>query len=361
MMRIILRMSLWGLVAALLLAQDSDVVFQAATKLVLVPFNVERGKFYAEDLQASDFVLREDGHPRDFSIFEGPHTDHPIPLELDLIFDASVLPKNSKDVRVFSRWNAKETYEFLNDWDAETTQSILHTNGMDVRLGVYHYEANQWERLSEATNDAQSVTAALHRILDSIPEGRGELTPFPGSRPGWIIVGSPGWLQEATAATLRDAAESKVKARRILIWFSNGWSGGGTLHTDLLASQAAAAGITINPVIVDFGNLHATSNKPVGSFSAPVETANGATRYVDAPLTGEIGRMTGGQLFVIEHLDRATLSRILTSVRNKALSGYQVGFVPEKSGKPRKHELEVRLTSRDKGKLVDGRRSEVVY
>lgn len=72
-MGIILRLGACGLLSILLLGQDSDVAFQAGTRLVLVPFNVERGKYYAEDLQASDFILREDGHPRDFSIFEGPH------------------------------------------------------------------------------------------------------------------------------------------------------------------------------------------------------------------------------------------------------------------------------------------------
>jgi VWFA-related protein len=363
MVRTILRTSVWSLLAVLLLAQDSDVIFQSVTNLVLVPFNVERGKYYAEDLQPSDFVLREDGSPRDFTIFEGPHTPHPVPLELDLLFDASVLPKNSKEVRVFSRWNAKETYEFLNDWDAEITQGILHTNGMDVRLSVYHYEANQWERLFAGTNDPQIATAALHRILDPIPEGLGELTPLSGKRTGGLVSGSSGWLEEATAATLRDAAGSPLKARHIVIWFSSGCCGGGGsgLHTDLLASQASAAGMTIDPVIVNFDNVRALTQEATGSFSVPVEMANGTTHYVDAPLTGEIGRMTGGQLFVRNHLDRDGLAQILTGIRNKAASGYQIGFVPDKSAKTRKHDLEVKMTSKDKGKLVGGRRSDVVY
>jgi len=277
------------------------------------------------------------------------------------MFDASVLPKNSKEVRVFSRWNAKETYEFLNDWDAEITRSILHTSGMDVRLAVYHFEANQWERLCAPTNDPETATAALHRILDPIPDGVGKLTPFPERRTVWSIFGSPGWLQEATAATLRDVARSPVKARHILIWFSNGWGGGGTLHTDLLAGQAAADGITIDPVMVDFGNLPAVSGSAGGSFSVSGGTPGGQTRFVNAPLTGEIGRMTGGQLVVMEHLDRDGLAQMLTGIRNKVVSGYQVGFAPEKSGKARKHDLEVKMTSKNKGKLVGGRRNDVVY
>ncbi len=360
MIRIILRTGVWGLLSIILLAQDSDVAFQAATNLVLVPFNVERGKYYAEDLQASDFILEENGHPRTFTIFEGPHTEHPVPLELDLLFDASVAPKNSKEVRVFSRWNASETYQFLNDWDAEITQSILHTNGMDVRIGVYHYEANQWERLCAGTNDPQAVVSALHRILEPIPEGTGTLTPLPGAKTGWVVVGSPGWLQEATAATLGDAAGSTVKARHILIWFSTGCCAGG-LQMDSLASQAITAGITIDPVIVDFGKLPVVFGSAAGSFSVSGETPGGGTRFVNAPASGQIGQMTGGKLFVIDQLDRLALTQILTSIRNKALSGYQIGFVPEKSGKPRKHDLEVKMTSKDKGKLVDGRRTGVVY
>lgn len=65
------------LLAAALLAQEpgapvSDAKFDSNIKLVLVPFNVQRGKFFAADLQPSDFILREDGHPREFTVFEGP-------------------------------------------------------------------------------------------------------------------------------------------------------------------------------------------------------------------------------------------------------------------------------------------------
>ena len=216
-----------------------------------------------------------------------------------------------------------------------------------------------------ALHDEQSTDGPSPRlitILDPVPDGRGELTLLPGSTvPPHLVIGSPGWLEEATAATLRDAAESPVKARHILIWFSEGGSGHLGLHTDLLASQAAAAGITINPVIVNFGDLPVFTSGGGGSFSVPVETANGTTRFVNAPLTGNVGPMTGGQLFVREHLDRDGLVQILTEIRNKALSGYQVGFAPDKSGKPRKHDLEVTMTSKDKGRLVDGRRSGVDY
>ena len=66
--------------------------FNTNAKLVLVSFNVQRGKYFAADLQPSDFILREDGHPRPFTIFEGPNTEHPLPLEFILLFDTTRVP-----------------------------------------------------------------------------------------------------------------------------------------------------------------------------------------------------------------------------------------------------------------------------
>jgi hypothetical protein len=77
-------------IAAALLAQEPAApTFDSNTKLVLVPFHVERGKYFAADMQSSDFILREDGHPRPFMVFEGPNTEYPLPLELILLFDAT--------------------------------------------------------------------------------------------------------------------------------------------------------------------------------------------------------------------------------------------------------------------------------
>jgi hypothetical protein len=67
-----------NLVTALALAQQtphsSAPTFRAQSDLVLLPFHVTRRDVYVRDLKAGDVVLLEDGHPRDFSIFEGPDT-----------------------------------------------------------------------------------------------------------------------------------------------------------------------------------------------------------------------------------------------------------------------------------------------
>jgi hypothetical protein len=57
------------LVAAALFAQEpGGQTFTSNAKLVLIPFNVQRGKYFAADLQPSDVILREDGHPRQFVV-----------------------------------------------------------------------------------------------------------------------------------------------------------------------------------------------------------------------------------------------------------------------------------------------------
>ncbi|MDE3198823.1 MAG: hypothetical protein KGN84_20915, partial [Acidobacteriota bacterium] len=116
----------WIVLSTAIFAQEPvDPTFGTTARLVLVPFNVERGKYFAADLQAADFVLREDGHPRPISIFEGPNTAHPLPLELILLFDSTVAPVNSSGPPALYQ-DSKTSYPFLRNWDESLTAGVLH-------------------------------------------------------------------------------------------------------------------------------------------------------------------------------------------------------------------------------------------
>src|SRR5271154_4668074 len=67
--------------------EPPPVTFHSQTHLVLLSFHVARGKNYVTDLKPADFVLLEDGKPRDFTIFDSAATLGRIPLELVLLFD----------------------------------------------------------------------------------------------------------------------------------------------------------------------------------------------------------------------------------------------------------------------------------
>ncbi len=215
------------LLATALLAQDPAVpTFDSNPKLVLVPFKVERGKYYAADLQPSDFVLREDGHPRPFTVFEGPNTANPLPLELILLFDTSPRVVVSKDGFPTPVWglDPRVDYEFLDNWDESMTRDVLQKNGMDIRIAVYHYALGQLERLCAATSDPREIVHAFHALLDPIPQGKGDLTLLPGNQPYKPLFGqsNSGWLSESIVGSLKDAVASPAPARRLLIVFTNG-------------------------------------------------------------------------------------------------------------------------------------------
>jgi hypothetical protein len=373
------------LLAAALVAQEPGApTFDSSTKLVLIPFHVERGKYFAADLQASDFILREDGHPRPFTVFEGPNSEHPLPLELILLFDTT--PKApEKDNRLLSalELDPKADYEFLANWDESVTREVLQKNGMDVRLAVYHYTGQQLERLCAASSDPREIVRAFHALLDPIPQGKGELTLLPDDNVIKTMFGVPSknaWLNESIVGTLKDAAgPSSAPARRMLILFTVGSSGTGSKSAGFnnIVDPALAMRIPIDSVVMgmDRQEQHVTGTGP-GAVAGALETADPPKSQQD-PLTSKAGAMgwykgflpwitkagelTGGEAFVPHHLDREALAGILGQVRDTALSQYVVGFSPDAGAKPKKHSLAVALSSKSKGKLVGGDRDGVIY
>jgi hypothetical protein len=374
-----LRMIASALLALALLAQDSEVPrFQATTRLVLVPFSVERRKHVDVDLQPADFVLREDGHPRDFTVFEAPHA-HPDPLELILLFDTSTIYVGPGNLVP----DLKSAYEFLNEWNDSDALAVLPSGGIDLRISVYHYAGQQLERLCAPTSNPREIAGALRRLFDPIPTGKGTLALLPGSKvfqpPRFnrtaALNRSNGWPPEAIVGAMNEAASSPVVARRILIWFSEG-SGNTLALPQVIVGRALPLGITIDPVIVNFyrhaeclshifqgcfgvGGV-ATHASPRFSIPITIPVAQGDFNLT-VPIVVDVGTMTGGTLFVPNHLNRAKMIEILEDVRGRAISQYVVGFAPNPSATPRKHKLEVTLVTKSEGSVVGGNRKGVVY
>jgi hypothetical protein len=363
------------LAAALLAQQPETSTFQTTAKFVLIPFTVARGKYLAADLQPSDVILREDGHPRNFTIFQGPNTPNPLPLEIILLFDSTKNPPSTPQRRVSSHWDAKAAYEFLNNWDEPATKAIMEKNGMDIRISVYHYADRQLERLCNATRDPAEVLQAFHRLLDPIPTGEGTLTLLPGSKDfaqNRFVAYSAAWLSESIVASLKDAslndatAASPAPARRVLIVFSEGYSGTSSPRQNV-ADAAVALGVPVYPVILDRDKyvehpVSCGSQSTAGSLTVPDDGSGApcAGKYVTMPPATPLGDMTGGGVYFPANLNRKTMDDILQGVRDAELAEYVVGFVPEPSQAQRKRKLEVVLKSQSLGKVVGGRR-DVVY
>ena len=355
-----------------LVQQPSVPTLTSNAKLVLVPFHVQRGKYFAADLQPSDFILREDGHPRPFTTFEGPNTPHPTPLELILLFDSGPKPPEHTGMSI-THWDPKADYEFLNNWTESDTNAILHKNGTDIRLTIYHYSGRQLERLCDATSDPREIAQAFQALLNPIPPGKGELTLAPDRHIDKPLFGPPvgDWLSESILATLKDAASSTTPARRVLIVFTDAFDGtppnSPTDGTRPIIDPAQAANIPIDMVIMDiFKQTLFTNNTGGAGALSTVDTSKPGEAPSMAysgllPMIANVAQPTGGQDFVPQRLDRNALAYILSTQRDRSLSEYVVGFIPDPAPKPKKHSLDVKLASKSTGKMVGGKKDGVTY
>ncbi len=311
---------------------SSSAVFQSQAKLVLVPFSVARGKSFVAGLRSSDVRLFEDGFARSFTVFEDPATERRLPLELLLLFDTTTPSKSQRP----TRWNREATYKFTAHWDDAASRAILEQVGADVRISVYHFDQNQMERLCPFTNDPEELATAFRRLL--LPISGSSTIPLvlpPGFhlRPNDAISFSPGWLNEAAIATMKDSVTSPENAMRMLVVFSEG-KGGTDTPPESVAYQATVLGIPIFDAVLDYA-------KP---------EVDPLMDYFE-----NLAESTGGRLFFPSHLDAKVIGGILEFVGSQGLPKYVVGFVP-KSAKPKIHSLEIRLKSESNGRVIGGKR-----
>ncbi|MGH9645806.1 MAG: hypothetical protein ACRD4E_03225 [Bryobacteraceae bacterium] len=347
---------------------SSSSTFQSQTSLVLVPFNVVRDKVFVPDLKSSDVVLLEDGHPRSFTAFEGPATGRRIPLELLLLFDTTTLPPSKPTNMIGTHWNREATYAFTKQWDEAMSKAILDQPGADVRVSIYHFDNDQLECLSRSTKDPLELLAAFRRLLTPISDSDTIPIALPPNRkdrsgPKDVFVGSRGWLMESVIGTLKHAAAVQENAMRMLVVFSEGFTGTTTIPQDAV-DHANALGIPLFPVILDY-DLYIQHpfvyegpgiGVPVPDFRAPNDPSRQlSTRVPPMDKFGSLGDLTGGGSFYPSSITPKVISEIVESVRNQGLTQYVVGFVPG-TGKPKEHRLEIRLKSKSLGKVSWGQR-----
>ena len=81
--RIVLILLAAGMsLAPQVLPESTMPSFGSQVNLVRAPFQVSRSGHFVTDLKTHNFVLLEDGIPREFSVFEGPQNGRPVELVL---------------------------------------------------------------------------------------------------------------------------------------------------------------------------------------------------------------------------------------------------------------------------------------
>jgi hypothetical protein len=71
------------------------------------------------------------------------------------------------------------------------------------------------------------------------------------------------------------------------------------------------------------------------------------------------GELTGGRSFDVREMNPETLRHILSFLAGQVMCEYIAGIAPEPSDPPKKHKLEVKLRSKETGKVLGGSRTVV--
>jgi hypothetical protein len=77
------------------------------------------------------------------------------------------------------------------------------------------------------------------------------------------------------------------------------------------------------------------------------------------PQFEDLGKLTGGHSVEYASIYAPLLPKILDSSRADALAQYVIGFVPDSSASPKRHNLEVRVAKKSSGSREGGKRRAV--
>lgn len=379
-------------VVAVVRAQDLQpaATFRTQTKLVLVPFHVQREGRYVENLTSGSVVLLEDGVPRTPSIFDGGvRTRRTTPLDLAVVVDVTDFGASAAE------WNPEAIFSFLLPASEPGLREMLArilSDFPEVRLSVYRIRATRarasgaavtdLRRLLKPSRDVAALGDAFRKIMLVDPGGEKIPLELPAHRAVVKaknrLYGGIVWIYESMIAASKDmAGTGEPGATLAMLVFSTGLSGTSSTAGDAVA-VARQNGVPIYPVMVDRQRW----KQAIDDWRAQMSTYNadlGARRaasgrapvgsQVDRDLQGEldemdrfgtIGDLTGAKAFDYNTVTLPGLSEILVKMRVELESQYVVGLVPHPTEHPKLHKLEIKLTPGQSGKVLGGVRT-IVY
>ena len=345
--RAVLLLTLYPILIYPLDAQEP--VFRSETTLALVRFHVVRKKFYAEDIKPGDIILLEDGQPREITFFEGGRVKRrTVPVEMILLFDTSgsVVDEGLLNPLAF--------------------KSSLLDQLENVRIAVYGFGANL-QRFCRPTRDAAELARVFQRVIDFKTRAQPrpeilklELPPKRHSNPN-----GGTWLYEAVAGCARDATALPGNPTRMMLVFSDGFP---TTDTRPVEGAAVAKdlGMPVYPVVLGHARIAEQmkqvqqtgyNRQGVMSDSARQRLSRLEAQEQEIQDFASLGELTGGRSFDPPVINLMMMQRILGGMVAQVRCEYVVGFTPPpENGDPRKHKLDVRLRSKEMGKVLGGTR-----
>lgn len=342
---------IWGWLAAVLASGQEQPVFRTETSLALVRFHVVRKNAYVDTLRPEDVVLLEDGAPRKITLFEGGRgRQRTVPIEMMLVFDIS----------------GSVTHQGLLD-----LLSFQHTllDGMtNLRLSVYGFHARLL-RFSGPTRDLKQLEQAFQQVLNWKAGKEPRPVNVPIELPPKRKVGRGGtWIYEAVAGAAKDAASAPGTTTRMMLVFSDGFATTDSRPQDV-AGLIQELGVPVYPVVLGHGRIADKARYLRDSgIGRNGQMKEGAQRQLDRLEDQErelrdfasLGELTGGRSFDPPEVNPTVLRQILNAMVGQVISEYVVGFSPQPGdGAGKKHKLQVKLQSKELGKVMGGMRTLV--
>lgn len=333
-----------------LLAQQEEVpVFRTETALGLVHFHVVRKSRYVDDLKREDVILLEDGKPREITLFEGGRSgERTVPVEVILLFDTSA------SVRL---------PDLLNPL---LFKSTLLDGIESARLSVYGFDS-RLRRFCRPTRDAAELAGAMQRIMKfpDNPPPQPELIdiggqPNPKEKPGWGTR-----LYESIIGAARDASSGPANVTRLVLVFSDGFPTT-KMTARTCAGRVKDLGTAVYPVVLGHYRISDQIRGVLqrGTDRRGMYTEQARNRLDLLKMREEqmqefagLGEMTGGRSFDPPQINLNAVRQVLSVVVSQVQCEYVVGFNPgPPSGQSGRHKLQVKLRSKDLGKVMGGER-----
>ncbi len=354
-------------------AQEELPVFRVETKLALVRFHVVRKNLYVDDLKPEDVVLLEDGTPRKLSLFEGGRWGgQPVGSE----YGTAGKPGTSDSRATPGRTIPVELILLFDISGSVTQQGLLdplafkHTllDGVpNVRLAVYGFDSTL-RRFCRPTRDTAELAGAFQRVLNfrsgAEPKPVVIRLQLPPKRKRDPRGGT--WIFEAVLAAAKDAASWPGAATRMLMVFSDGFATT-TSRPEDAATPVSELGIPVYPValghyriVEQIKRAQETGYDRMGVLTEGARQRLGRLEDQEREIVdfASLGELTGGRSFDPREINLNILRQILAAMVAQIRCEYVLGFTPTPAaGQPARHKLQVKLRSKDTGKVLGGSRA----
>ena len=303
--------------------------YKVSTVVVNVPATVrnKHGQII-RDLKKEDFVLKEDGRPREIRYFA---LDNDLPLTLGLLVDTSGSQRRVLDDE------REASYAFLDDMlRPQDTAFIIH----------FDREA---ELLQDLTADRQSLQAALQdlHVPDEIRRTRGG-GPWPGGG-GW--GGGPGTVLYDAVFLASNELMKKQQGRKALIVLSDGVDIGSMVKLERAVEAAQRADTIVYSILFYDARVYGA----VGPFSGWGRRGGIGGGFPHLPNGKEvlerISKETGGHMFEVS--SRLPIGSVYSQIAEELRNQYNLGFTPEHGDPPGYHKIQ--LKTKKKGLIVQAR------